>query len=144
LKEINRDFTKRIKENAVPFGTVLTLPAQERNELWCVVTIESTKEKLAFGLRFVSKFSICDPTVKSLPKTIAKRVVDAYTRDGVFNISSRRLFTRPYCRRNFADLEVGPKLWKTKDYALASNFMWSCTMALNGLIQKECPSDWTT
>jgi alcohol dehydrogenase YqhD (iron-dependent ADH family) len=26
---------------------------------------------------------------------------------------------------------------KTKDYALASNFMWSCTMALNGLIQKR-------
>jgi NADP-dependent alcohol dehydrogenase len=38
-------------------------------------------------------------------------------------------------------LEVGPKLWKTKDYALASNFMWSCTMALNGLIQKGVPSD---
>jgi alcohol dehydrogenase YqhD (iron-dependent ADH family) len=26
---------------------------------------------------------------------------------------------------------------KPKDYALASNFMWSCTMALNGLIQKR-------
>jgi NADP-dependent alcohol dehydrogenase len=63
-----------------------------------VVTIESTKEKLAFGLRHVPKFSICDPTViESLPKTIAKRVVDAYTRNGVFDISSRRLFTRPYC-----------------------------------------------
>jgi NADP-dependent alcohol dehydrogenase len=31
-----------------------------------------------------------------------------------------------------------------KDYALASNFMWSCTMALNGLIQKACLDDWAT
>jgi alcohol dehydrogenase YqhD (iron-dependent ADH family) len=35
-------------------------------------------------------------------------------------------------------IEVGPKVVEdpTK-YELASNFMWSCTMALNGLIQKE-------
>jgi alcohol dehydrogenase YqhD (iron-dependent ADH family) len=31
-------------------------------------------------------------------------------------------------------IEVGPKVVENpKDYALASNFMWSCTMALNGL-----------
>lgn len=28
------------------------------------------------------------------------------------------------------------------DYQAASNFMWSCTMALNGLIQKGVPTDW--
>jgi NADP-dependent alcohol dehydrogenase len=28
------------------------------------------------------------------------------------------------------------------DYEAASNFMWSCTMALNGLIQKGVPTDW--
>jgi NADP-dependent alcohol dehydrogenase len=34
--------------------------------------------------------------------------------------------------------QVGPEVVENpKDYALASNFMWSCTMALNGLIQKE-------
>jgi NADP-dependent alcohol dehydrogenase len=33
-------------------------------------------------------------------------------------------------------IEVGP-LENPKDYALASNFMWSCTMALNGLIQRR-------
>jgi NADP-dependent alcohol dehydrogenase len=35
-------------------------------------------------------------------------------------------------------IQVGPEVVENpKDYALASNFMWSCTMALNGLIQKE-------
>jgi NADP-dependent alcohol dehydrogenase len=28
------------------------------------------------------------------------------------------------------------------DHTAASNFMWSCTMALNGLIQKGVPTDW--
>ena len=42
-------------------------------------------------------------------------------------------------------VEIGPKVVENPtDYALASNFMWSCTMALNGLIQKGVPSDWAT
>ncbi|MDO7744063.1 MAG: iron-containing alcohol dehydrogenase, partial [Pedobacter sp.] len=28
------------------------------------------------------------------------------------------------------------------NYEAAANFMWSCTMALNGLIQKGVPGDW--
>jgi NADP-dependent alcohol dehydrogenase len=39
-------------------------------------------------------------------------------------------------------IEIGPKVVENH-YALASNFMWSCTMALNGLIQKAC-LDWAT
>jgi NADP-dependent alcohol dehydrogenase len=35
-------------------------------------------------------------------------------------------------------IEVGPKVVENPtSYALASNFMWSCTMALNGLIQRR-------
>src|SRR5690606_13852144 len=30
------------------------------------------------------------------------------------------------------------------DYVLASNFMWCCTMALNGLLNKGVPTDWAT
>jgi NADP-dependent alcohol dehydrogenase len=42
-------------------------------------------------------------------------------------------------------IEIGPKVVENPtDYALASNYMWSCTMALNGLIQKGVPSDWAT
>jgi alcohol dehydrogenase YqhD (iron-dependent ADH family) len=141
-----------IKENAVPFGTVLTLPAtgSEMNS-GAVVTIESTKEKLAFGgSALFPKFSICDPTViESLPKRqLQNGVVDAYTH------VMEQYLTYPhegYLQDRIAEgilqtlLEVGPKVVENpKDYALASNFMWSCTMALNGLIQKGVPSDWAT
>jgi alcohol dehydrogenase YqhD (iron-dependent ADH family) len=141
-----------IKENAVPFGTVLTLPAtgSEMNS-GAVVTIESTKEKLSFGGSAIfPKFSICDPTViESLPKRqLQNGVVDAYTH------VMEQYLTYPhegYLQDRIAEgilqtlLEVGPKVVEDpKDYALASNFMWSCTMALNGLIQKGVPSDWAT
>jgi NADP-dependent alcohol dehydrogenase len=42
-------------------------------------------------------------------------------------------------------IEVGPSVVENpSDYKLASNFVWSATMALNGLIQKGVPSDWAT
>ena len=141
-----------IKENAIPFGTVLTLPAtgSEMNS-GAVVTIESTKEKLAFGgSALFPKFSITDPTViQSLPKRqIQNGVVDAYTH------VMEQYLTYPHeghLQDRIAEgilhtlIEVGPKVVEDPaNYELASNFMWSCTMALNGLIQKGVPSDWAT
>ncbi|WP_366185569.1 iron-containing alcohol dehydrogenase [Flavobacterium ovatum] len=136
----------------IPFGTVLTLPAtgSEMNS-GAVVTIAETQEKLAFGgSALFPKFSICDPTViESLPKRqLENGVVDAYTH------VLEQYLTYPhegYLQDRIAEgilqtlIEVGPKVVANpKDYALASNFMWSCTMALNGLIQKGVPSDWAT
>jgi alcohol dehydrogenase YqhD (iron-dependent ADH family) len=136
----------------VPFGTVLTLPAtgSEMNS-GAVVTIESTQEKLAFGgSALFPKFSICDPTViESLPKRqLQNGVVDAYTH------VLEQYLTYPhegYLQDRIAEsilqtlIQVGPEVVENPtDYALASNFMWSCTMALNGLIQKGVPSDWAT
>ncbi|MEG0848982.1 MAG: iron-containing alcohol dehydrogenase [Flavobacterium sp.] len=141
-----------ITENAMPFGTVLTLPAtgSEMNS-GSVVTIESTQEKLAFGgSAMFPKFSICDPTViASLPKRqIQNGVVDAYTH------VMEQYLTYPhegFLQDRIAEgilqtlIEIGPKVVENPtDYALASNFMWSCTMALNGLIQKGVPQDWAT
>ena len=41
-------------------------------------------------------------------------------------------------------IEIAPKILDNPaDYNAAANFMWSCTMALNGLIQKGVPTDWT-
>lgn len=136
----------------IPFGTILTLPAtgSEMNS-GAVVTIEATQEKLAFGgSALFPKFSICDPTViESLPKRqLQNGVVDAYTH------VLEQYLTYPhegYLQDRIAEsilqtlIQVGPEVVKNpKDYALASNFMWSCTMALNGLIQKGVPSDWAT
>jgi NADP-dependent alcohol dehydrogenase len=42
-------------------------------------------------------------------------------------------------------IEEGPKILATRnDYYAAANFMWSATMALNGLIGQGVPQDWTT
>ena len=136
----------------VPFGTVLTLPAtgSEMNS-GSVVTIDATQEKLDFGgSALFPKFSICDPTViASLPKRqLQNGVVDAYTH------VLEQYLTYPhegYLQDRIAEsilqtlIQVGPSVVENPtDYSLASNFMWSCTMALNGLIQKGVPSDWTT
>lgn len=136
----------------VPFGTVLTLPAtgSEMNS-GSVVTIQATQEKLAFGgSALFPKFSICDPTViQSLPKRqLQNGVVDAYTH------VLEQYLTYPhegFLQDRIAEsilqtlIQVGPEVAENpSDYALASNFMWSCTMALNGLIQKGVPSDWAT
>lgn len=136
----------------VPFGTVLTIPAtgSEMNS-GSVVTIEATQEKLAFGgSALFPKFSICDPIViVSLPKRqLQNGVVDAYTH------VLEQYLTYPhegFLQDRIAEsilqtlIEIGPKVVENPtDYALASNFMWSCTMALNGLIQKGVPSDWAT
>ena len=136
----------------VPFGTVLTLPAtgSEMNS-GAVVTIEATQEKLAFGgSALFPKFSICDPTViESLPKRqLQNGVIDAYTH------VLEQYLTYPhegYLQDRIAEsilqtlIQIGPGVVENpKDYALASNFMGSCTMALNGLIQKGVPQDWAT
>ncbi|MBD0723738.1 NADH-dependent alcohol dehydrogenase [Flavobacterium sp. L1I52] len=141
-----------ITENAMPFGTILTLPAtgSEMNSGY-VVTIEATQEKLASGgSALFPKFSVCDPTViQSLPKRqLQNGVVDAFTH------VMEQYLTYPhdaYLQDRISEgilqtlIEVGPKVVENpNDYALASNFMWCCTMALNGLIQKGVPSDWAT
>jgi NADP-dependent alcohol dehydrogenase len=141
-----------IKENALPFGTVLTLPAtgSEMNS-GSVVTIEATQEKLAFGgSAMFPKFSICDPTViQSLPKRqIQNGIVDAFTH------VMEQYLTYPHdalLQDRFSEsilqtlIEIGPKVVEDpSDYKLAANYMWCATMALNGLIQKGVPNDWAT
>ncbi|MEI7508618.1 MAG: iron-containing alcohol dehydrogenase [Flavobacterium sp.] len=136
----------------IPFGTVLTLPAtgSEMNS-GAVVTIEATHEKLTLGgSALFPKFSIVDPTVIiSLPKRqLQNGVVDAFT-----HVMEQYLTFKHdvILQDRFAEsilqtlIEVGPSVVENpSDYKLASNFVWSATMALNGLIQKGVPSDWAT
>jgi NADP-dependent alcohol dehydrogenase len=142
----------RIEDNAIPFGTVLTLPAtgSEMNS-GSVITIDKTQEKLSFGGPAVfPQFSICDPTtVASLPKRqVQNGVIDAYTH------VMEQYLTYPHdamLQDRIAEgilqtlIEIGPGVADNPgDYKLAANFMWCCTMALNGLIQKGVPTDWAT
>ena len=145
--------TKRAPINeGMPFGTVLTLPAtgSEMNSGF-VINREETKEKLsAGGDAFYPQFSILDPeVVKSIPQhQIANGISDAYTH------VLEQYMTYPtggLLQDRFAEgilqtlIEIAPIIMKNpSDYKAASNFMWSCTMALNGLISKGVPEDWAT
>ena len=137
-------------EKGMPFGTVLTLPAtgSEMNS-GAVITRAETKEKLAMGgPGLFPEFSILDPQViTSIPKRqLANGLTDAFTH------VLEQYMTYPngaILQDRFAEsilqtiIEVAPKVIKDPtDYKAASNFMWSCTMALNGLIQKGVPTDW--
>ena len=134
----------------MPFGTVLTLPAtgSEMNS-GAVITRAETKEKFAMGgPGLFPQFSILDPqVVKSIPKRqIANGLADAFThvmeQYMTYSVDAK-------LQDRFAEsilqtiVEIAPTMLKDDfDYKAASNFMWSCTMALNGLIQKGVPSDW--
>lgn len=136
----------------IPFGTVLTLPAtgSEMNS-GAVVTIEATQEKLTLGgSALFPVFSIVDPTViTSLPKRqLQNGVVDAFTHvlEQYITYPHDALLQDRISESILQTLiEIGPDVVENpSDYKLASNFVWSATMALNGLIQKGVPSDWAT
>ena len=136
----------------IPFGTVLTLPAtgSEMNS-GAVVTVEATQEKLTLGgSALFPKFSIVDPTViVSLPKRqLQNGVVDAFTHvlEQYLTYKHDAMLQDRLAESILQTLiEVGPSVVENpSDYKLASNFVWSATMALNGLIQKGVPSDWAT
>ena len=136
----------------IPFGTVLTLPAtgSEMNS-GAVVTIEATQEKLTLGgSALFPVFSIVDPLViTSLPKKqLQNGVVDAFTHVMEQYLTYKHdAFLQDRIAESILQtlIEIGPDVVENpNDYKLASNFVWSATMALNGLIQKGVPSDWAT
>ena len=142
---------KRVRTfKGMPFATVLTLPAtgSEMNS-GAVITRASTKEKLSMGgPGLFPQFSILDPqVVHSIPKRqLANGITDAFTH------VLEQYMTYPagaFLQDRFSEgimqtlVEIAPRIIADpSDYEAASNFMWSCTMALNGLIQKGVPSDW--
>lgn len=137
-------------EKGMPFATVLTLPAtaSEMNSTAVITNIE-TKEKLAMsGPGIFPLFSILDPqVVSSIPqRQLANGIADAFMH------VMEQYMTYPIgalLQDRFAEsilqtlVEVAPAIQKDpSDYQAASNFMWCCTMALNGLIQQGVPGDW--
>lgn len=138
--------------STLPFGSVLTLPAtgSEMNAN-SVVTRYETQEKLAFNSPQVyPEFSVLDPTKAYTlpPRQLANGIVDAYTH------TMEQYLTYPVDAKvqdRFAEgllltlIETGPKLLENPtDYNLQSNFMWTATLALNGLIGAGVPQDWAT
>ena len=143
--------TKSIKtEKGMPFGTVLTLPAtaSEMNS-GAVITRRETQEKLAMGgPGLFPVFSILDPlVVASIPeRQLANGITDAFTHvlEQYMTYPAGGLLQDRFAESIMQTLvEVAPRIIKDPaDYESAANFMWSCTLALNGLIQKGVPGDW--
>ena len=136
--------------DGMPFATVLTLPAtgSEMNS-GSVITRAETQEKLGFGgPGMFPQFSILDPEViKSIPqRQLANGIADAFTHviEQYMTYSIGALLQDRIAESIMQTLvEVAPVIMKDpSDYQAASNFMWSCTMALNGLIQQGVPGDW--
>ena len=138
--------------SAIPYGTVLTLPAtgSEMNA-GSVISRREFGDKLAFGSPHVfPQFSILDPvTTYTLPvRQVTNGVVDAFVH------VMEQYLTYPAnapIQDRFAEgilltlIEEGPKaLENPKDYDARANIMWCATMALNGLINQGVPQDWAT
>ncbi len=137
---------------AMPFGTVLTLPAtgSEMNN-GAVVTREDIKNKSPFHSPLLyPQFSILDPskTFTLPPRQVGNGVVDAFVH------VMEQYLTYPAnapLQDRFAEgllqtlIEEGPKaLEEPDDYDARANIMWCATLALNGLIGAGVPQDWAT
>ena len=138
---------------ALPFGTVLTLPATglEMNS-GGVITRRSIGAKLAFGSpHCYPVFSVLDPTKTYTlpPKQLANGVVDAFVH------TIEQYLTYPVnapLQDRFAEgilqtlIEIGPRLLADAEpnYDDRANLVWAATLALNGLIGAGVPQDWST
>eukprot|EP01030_Chromulinospumella_sphaerica_P009657 gene9657-9467_t len=139
-------------KQALPIGTVLTLPAtgSEMNS-GAVVTRKATHAKLPFrNALLYPQFSVLDPSKTfTLPaKQVANGLVDAY----VHTIEQYLTYpVQAHVQDRFAEgllqtlIEIAPKaVAAPDDYTTRANLMWTATLALNGLIGAGVPQDWAT
>ena len=137
---------------ALPLGTVLTLPAtaSEMNGN-SVISRRATDEKLAWESEAAFPvFSILDPTTTySLPeKQVRNGIVDAYihvmeqyaTYPVDAEVQDRQAEAILLVLQDIAD----EALKSPPDYDARANLMWAATNALNKLICQGAPEDWAT
>lgn len=132
------------------FGSILTMPAtgSEMNSGY-VISRRETNEKLSSGgPGLFPEFSVLDPEViRSIPKRqIANGIADAYTHvlEQYMTAPSSADLQERIAESILISLQnAAPKVMSEEfDYDAAGNYMWCCTMALNGLIQKGVITDW--
>lgn len=150
-KVLTRETTDIFTE-AIPFGTVLTIPAtgSEANS-GAVISRKELKEKRSMGgPLFFPVFSFIDPSLlASLPeRQVANGIVDAFMH------TLEQYLTHPtdnFLQEREAEailltlIEIAPKVLKDpSDYVLASNLFRCATHALNGNLRCGVPTDWAT
>jgi NADP-dependent alcohol dehydrogenase len=136
---------------AVPFGTVLTLPAtgSEVNSGAVISRRSIGSKRVMGGGQFFPKFSFCDPTmVATLPKRqIANGIVDAYvhTLEQYVTVPTGNLLQEREAEAILSTLiEVKNVINEPDNYKLAANFMICASHALNGNLRCGVPTDWAT
>ena len=149
--DIVKSYGMKMKR-ALPFGTVLTLPASgsEMNS-GAVITHRALNAKLPFSHpALFPEFSVLDPEkTYSLPAAqIANGIVDTFAH------VVEQYLTYPVngkLQDRFAEgllltlIEDGPKaLIEPENYHVRANLMWCATLGLNGLISAGVPQDWAT
>jgi NADP-dependent alcohol dehydrogenase len=148
--DILKKGVRTMENEGLPFASILTLPAtgSEMNSGY-VISRRSTNEKLSSGgPGLFPQFSVLDPNVvKSIPKNqIANGIADAYTHvlEQYMTSPSPADLQERFAESILLSLqETAPKVMADEfSYTAAANFMWSCTMALNGLISKGVITDW--
>lgn len=137
---------------AVPFGSILTLPAtgSESNSGAVISRSELKMKRVMGGPLFFPKFSLLDPTfVATLPKRqLANGVIDAFTHtmEQYLTYPSENKLQERYAEAILSTLiEIGPGVVANpSDYTLAANLMWCANQALNGVLRCGVPTDWST
>ena len=137
-------------DSAIPFGTVLTLPATG-SEMNNGAVITDGEDKLpVFSTQAFPKFSILDPTITyTLPaKQVANGIVDSFihTIEQYITFPAEGRFQDRTAEGILQTLiEIGKKTYENpEDYDSRANLVWCSAMALNGLIGAGVPQDWAT
>lgn len=136
--------------DAVPLGTVVTLPAtgSEMNS-GGVISHQSGKHVFSNPLVY-PQFSILDPTLTfTLPPTqVANGIIDTFihTVEQYVTLPAEGRFQDRTAEGILRTLiEIGKTtLDNPTDYDARANLMWCATNALNGLIGAGVPQDWST
>lgn len=139
-------------DSAIPFGTVLTLPAAG-SEMNCgaVISKKDTNDKLSFIREAVfPKFSILDPT---FTYTLSERQTSNGIIDTFVHVTEQYI-TYPVnavVQDRWSEgillglIENAPLVFRhPDDYKVRANLMWCSTSALNGLLLSGVPQDWAT
>lgn len=142
---------KHTVSQALPIGTILTLPATgSESNAGAVISKQSTKEKLVFFSSYVQpKFAVLDPDVmKTLPeRQLINGIVDAWV-----HICEQYLTTETgaYVQDGYAEALLKSLLTLADDFDKRdsdhwrANLMWVANQALNGLIGAGVLQDWST
>ena len=140
-------------QSALPFGTILTLPATA-SEMNANAVINFTEEQAKisfFSPHVYPKFSILEPELTySLPKRqLANGVSDAFvhTIENYLTYPVGGLIQDEFSEGVLRTLiEIGPDVVDedNHDYNTRANFMWAASVALNGWLSVGVPGDWST